>query len=242
MNKTCKKQIIGIDLQSRLTHLLNSKVKTIFIKNYPMQTPEIKALSQEMEDKIMLSATRIFVLKGKAGTSMQDIAAEAGINRTLLNYYFRSKDNLFEQVFSKIFSKFLPSIVNTLTSDIPVQMRLENFIDYYFTMLIENPVIPLFILQELTSNPQRLINSLRSGGLNADIMLKALEEEMNRGNIKRMDTREIMVNFMSLIIFPFAARKIIEEMIFSGDKEAYSLFLMQRRENLKLTFINSLKP
>jgi len=207
-----------------------------------MKNPEKKALSQEMEDKIMLSATSIFVLKGKAGTSMQDIADEAGINRTLLNYYFRSKDNLFEQVFTKTFSKFLPAIINTLTSDMPVKMRLENFIDYYFTMLIENPVIPLFILQELTSNSQRLINSLKSGGLNADIMLNALEEEMNQGKIRRMDPREIMVNFMSLIIFPFAARKIIEEMIFSGDKESYSLFLMKRRDNLKQTFINSLKP
>jgi AcrR family transcriptional regulator len=207
-----------------------------------MKSPELKVLSQEMEDRILLSATRIFVLKGKAGTSMQDIAEEAGINRTLLNYYFRSKDNLFEKVFTVIFSRFLPAIVNTLTSDIPVSKRLENFIDYYFTMLIENPVIPLFILQELTSNPQRLIKSLKSGGLNADIMLNALEKEMDLGNIKRTDPKEIMVNFMSLIIFPFAARKIIEEMIFSGNSEEYSAFLLERKENLKVSFIQSLKP
>lgn len=207
-----------------------------------MNPKEAKSLSQEMEDKIMLSATRVFVLKGKAGTSMQDIANEAGINRTLLNYYFRSKDNLFEQVFSKLFSRFLPFIVNTLQAEIPADKRLENFIDYYFTMLIENPIIPLFILQELTSNPQRFINSLKTGGLNVNILLRSLEVEMDRGNIKRMDPREIMVNLMSLIIFPFAARKIIEEMIFSGDKNAYSTFILQRKESLKISFIQSLKP
>lgn len=203
---------------------------------------EIKSLSQEMEDKIMLSATRIFVLKGKAGTSMQDIATEAGINRTLLNYYFRSKDNLFEQVFMNIFSRFLPVIINTLKADMPVTMRLESFIDYYFTILIENPIIPLFILQELTTNPQRLINSLKNGGFNANLFLNALEEEMDHGNIRRMDPKEVMINLMSLIIFPFAARKILEEMIFSGDKDAYSSFILQRKENLKNSFIQSLKP
>ncbi len=207
-----------------------------------MTTPEIKSLSQEMEDKIMSSATRIFVLKGKAGTSMQDIATEAGINRTLLNYYFRSKDNLFEQVFTNTFSRFLPDIVNALTSEMPVSTRLENFIDYYFTMLLENPVIPLFILQELTSNPDRLIKMLKSGGMSTDVVIKSLELEMEQGTIRRMDPREIVVNFMSLIIFPFAARKIIEEMIFLGDEEAYSDFLRQRKENLKTTFIQSLKP
>jgi AcrR family transcriptional regulator len=207
-----------------------------------MNSPEIKSLSQEMEDKIILAATRLFVLKGKAGTSMQDIAEEAGINRTLLNYYFRSKDNLFEQVFSKIFTRFLPVIMNTLNADIPLNRKLENFIDHYFTILIENPVIPLFILQELTSNPQRLIYSLKSGGVNINLVLKSIEDEMRRGVIRQMDPKEIMVNLMSLIIFPFAARKIIEEMIFSGDKESYTAFLLQRKENLKRSFIQSLKP
>ena len=207
-----------------------------------MNPLEIKSLSQEMEDKILLSATRIFVLKGKAGTSMQDIASEAGINRTLLNYYFRSKENLFELVFTKLFSKFLPGLVNRIQADIPLTQRLEGFIDYYFTILIENPIIPLFILQELTSNPQRLIDSLKTGGIKINILLQSLEEEMDRGNIRRMDPQEIMVNLMSLIIFPFAARKIFEEIIFSGDKNAYFRFIMQRKENLKRSFIQSLKP
>jgi TetR/AcrR family transcriptional regulator len=207
-----------------------------------MNSLEIKSLSQEMEDKIILSATRLFVLKGKAGTSMQDIAEEAGINRTLLNYYFRSKDNLFEQVFSNVFNRFLPVIVTTLNADIPVNKKLENFIDHYYTVLIENPVIPLFILQELTSNPQRLIQSLKTGGVNINLVLKSLEDAMEKGFIRQMNPKEIMVNLMSLIIFPFAARKIIEEMIFSADKESYTAFLLQRKESLKSSFIQSLKP
>jgi TetR/AcrR family transcriptional regulator len=150
-----------------------------------MASPEIKSLSQEMVDKIMLSATRVFVVKGKAGTSMQDIAAEAGINRTLLNYYFRSKDNLFEQVFMNLISRFLPAIINTLQMDMPITRRLESFIDYYFEILIENPIIPLFILQELTSNPQRLINLLKTGGLKINLngkrKHKANEPKRNSG-------------------------------------------------------------
>ena len=195
-----------------------------------------------MEDKIMLSASRLFVLKGKAGTSMQDIAEEAGINRTLLNYYFRSKDNLFEQVYTGIFSRFLPSIVEMLGSDLPVTKRLEKVIDYYFDMLIDNPVIPLFILQELTSNPQRIITSVKSSGLNIEYIFKSIEAEMNKGNFRKMDPKEIMINLMSLIIFPFVARRILEEIVFSGDAKAYSEFILKRKENLKISFLQSIKP
>lgn len=207
-----------------------------------MKSPEIKTLSKEMEDKIMLSASRLFVLKGKAGTSMQDIAEEAGINRTLLNYYFRSKDNLFEQVYTGIFSRFLPSIVEMLGSDLPVTKRLEKVIDYYFDMLIDNPVIPLFILQELTSNPQRIITSVKSSGLNIEYIFKSIEAEMNKGNFRKMDPKEIMINLMSLIIFPFVARRILEEIVFSGDTKAYSEFILKRKENLKISFLQSIKP
>lgn len=207
-----------------------------------MKASAIKPLSQEMEEKILLTATQAFVLKGKAGTSMQDIANEAGINRTLLNYYFRSKENLFELVFQSIFKRFLPIISDTLTSDIPIITRLEKFIDYYFNILIENPIIPIFILQELTSNPQRLINALKAGGINVNPFLDALKKEMDEGIIRKMDPREIMVNLMSLIIFPFAARKIFESIIFSGNAEEYDSFIVKRKENLKIVFKEFLKP
>ena len=236
-------QVLKIDilLQSGLTNMLNMYVSIGFTNLLIMSPPEIKALSQEMEDKIMLAATNLFILKGRAGTSMQDIADEAGINRTLLNYYFRSKDNLFEQVFMKIFSRFLPTVVTTLKSDLPVLERFNNFIDYYFKLLEENPVIPLFIIQELTTNPQRLIDRLKDGGLDTSFILKALETEMEMGSIRRMDPREIMINLMSLIIFPFAARRIFEELLFKGDKKAYLEFLAQRRENIKNSFLQSIK-
>jgi hypothetical protein len=132
--------------------------------------------------------------------------------------------------------------MNTFQSDLPVLQRLEAFIDYYFKILIENPIIPLFILQELTSNPNRLINTLKNGGFSTVFILKSISEEMERGNIRQMDPKEVMVNLMSLIIFPFVARPLFEEMIFSGDKDGYTAFLQQRKDSLKRTFIQSVKP
>ena len=74
-------------------------------------------LQTETEEKIIASAEKLFYQKGKAGTSMQDIADDAGINRTLLNYYFRSKDQLFEAVFRKAMGSFVPELAAMLHSD-----------------------------------------------------------------------------------------------------------------------------
>ncbi|MCB8994946.1 MAG: TetR/AcrR family transcriptional regulator [Bacteroidales bacterium] len=201
-----------------------------------------KELSQEMEDKIMQAAIKVFVLKGRAGTSMQDIAEEAGVNRTLVNYYFRSKENLFEQVFMKIFSKFFTEVAGVLNSDAPVEEKLNDFIEHYYTMLIENPIIPLFIMQELTTNPDRLVGLFKGGGINISKILSSFEIEMKSGTIRKTDPRELFINLMSQIIFPFIARPLITEIIFAGEKNAYNEFLLRRKEAIKESFYKSLKP
>ena len=51
-----------------------------------------KQTMTEMENSIIDAARRVFVEKGYVATSMGDIAIEAGIGRTTLNYYFRTKE------------------------------------------------------------------------------------------------------------------------------------------------------
>ena len=72
------------------------------------------------EEKILEAASEVFTEKGFSGTRTRDIAEKAGINLALLNYYFRSKEKLFEQVMkAKIlifFGQILPIITNEKTT------------------------------------------------------------------------------------------------------------------------------
>jgi TetR/AcrR family transcriptional regulator len=104
-------------------------------------------LTGEMESRIVASATRIFVKNGKAGASMQEIAEEAGINRTLLNYYFRKKEKLFDLVFERIFLQYVSEIARIFSDQKPVMEKLDLLIDYYFDLLTKNPAIPVFIFR-----------------------------------------------------------------------------------------------
>ena len=99
-------------------------------------------LNTETEQKIISSAEKLFYQKGKAGTSMQDIADDAGINRTLLNYYFRSKDQLFEAVFRNAMSSFVPNLANMLNSDMSFKDYVPQLIETVIDAMLENPQIP----------------------------------------------------------------------------------------------------
>ena len=67
-----------------------------------------KEKDDSTEERILEAAKKVFIRNGMAGARMQDIADEAGINKALLHYYFRSKEKLFDEIFRKVAGQLLP--------------------------------------------------------------------------------------------------------------------------------------
>ena len=192
------------------------------------------ALNTETEQKIIASAERLFYQKGKAGTSMQDIADDAGINRTLLNYYFRSKDQLFEAVFRNAMSHFVPNLAAMLHSDMTFRDYVSQMIETIIDTMLENPQIPIFVLQELSSNPDRMPEIIKEMGIDPAVAMNKMESEQGKEFGSLMDPRQVIINILSLCIFPFAARPVVTEILFNGDTDAYIEAMKQRKQLLPL--------
>ncbi len=186
------------------------------------------ALQTETEEKIISSAEKLFYQKGKAGTSMQDIADDAGINRTLLNYYFRSKDQLFEAVFRKAMGSFVPDLAVMINAHNAFEEYVPAMVEKIIDTMLENPHIPNFILQELSSNPERMPQIIKEMGVDPE----KITEKMGGGiglSHGGMDPRQVIMNLMSLMIFPFAAKPVVLDILYKGDNEAYVEAMKDRK-------------
>jgi TetR/AcrR family transcriptional regulator len=186
----------------------------------------------DTEKKILEAAGKVFMKKGRLGASMQDIADEAGINRTLLHYYFRSKENLFDRIFSKVLAKTFPAMVVGFASDRPFMEKIQVFVDTYTDLLNENPYLPVFVLQEISLNPERLAGIIRQNGLDPDLALKSLAMEMESCGIVGMDPRHLVANMLGMVLFPYIGRALFQKVAFKDDAEAYEAFLEDRREKV----------
>ncbi|MCD8185442.1 MAG: TetR/AcrR family transcriptional regulator, partial [Rikenellaceae bacterium] len=109
-----------------------------------------------MEARIIQAAGQLFVEKGFEETSMSDIAARVGINRTALHNYFRTKEKMFQAVFGDIVQEFLPRLQFIFMEEIPLIDKFGKVLDEYFEIFRENPSLPQFILSEI----QRDVNHL----------------------------------------------------------------------------------
>ena len=194
------------------------------------------------EEKIYEAARRIFVLKGMEGARMQEIADEAGMNKALLHYYFRSKENLFKAVFKDIFTKFFSKVKDTLFSGVSAKEKLTVFIDNYIDLILANPYVPQFIINEINRDPKVLKSLMFESGIEPQKILELFFNEVQWNNISKLDPRHIVISLLGMLIFPFIARPLLQMVYFNDDQEAYDRFLIERKEivkNMILKFIEA---
>jgi AcrR family transcriptional regulator len=192
------------------------------------------------EDKILEAAKNVFVTKGMEGARMQEIADAAGINKALLHYYFRSKERLFEAIFSEIIKFAFPKITRIAQSEEPIISKIEQVIDAYIDLLIKHPFIPGFIIKELNRDPSGLFKLVVKFGLNPQVIFDQIQLAMDRGEIIQMPPRHLAANIISMCIFPFAARPLVSFVLFKDDQVALEAFYAERAEVIKKFVINAI--
>jgi TetR/AcrR family transcriptional regulator len=193
------------------------------------------------EAKILEAAKKVFILNGFEGTSMQHIANEAGINKSLLHYYFRNKEKLFAAVFSYAFQNFVPQVQEILNSNTTIFTKIEHIVSEYMDMLLKNEFIPAFILHEINRNPDGIFAIMQGSGLNPEIFIQQFTREIEKGNIRPVDPRHLIVNLIALCVFPIAAKPLMKRILFANDETAYKQFLGERAGKVTEFMIQSIK-
>lgn len=200
----------------------------------------MEAKKDSTEEKILDAAKTVFIAKGMDGARMQEIADEAGINKALLHYYFRSKERLFEAIFSQIVKYAFPEITRIISSDEPIVSKIEQVIDAYLGLLLKHPFIPGFIMKELSRDPSGLFKMIVKFGFDPQIVYNQIQKAMDNGEIKKMDPYHLVVNIISMCVFPFAARPILHHLIFKEDNQALAKFYAERATIVKQFVIDAI--
>lgn len=200
-----------------------------------------KVKTENTELEILEAAKDIFQQKGMDGARMQEIADKANINKALLHYYYRSKQLLFEAVFKSAFSLLAPQLNKVLNDDSALFEKIENFTANYVSFVIKHPYLPNFVIQELTRNPE-FVQTLRAQP-NFPSMEKfsnQVSESIAKGEIREIKADQLLINILSLNIFPFIGQPLLMALI-NVDKAKYSKILLDRKTEVSSFIINSIK-
>ena len=202
----------------------------------------MKEKDKNIEVRILNAARVVFLKKGYAGARMQEIADEAGINKSLLHYHFRNKEKLFAAIFEEAFHQFLPRIAGYFQAEMPLFEKIEKISGLYITLLSQNPHIPMFILHEVQNNPDLIVDKLQNqAGIDPQVINRQIQKEVKAGILKPVDFRQVMVSLISMCVFPFAAKPLLLKFLFNNDPAAWEIFIEERKKFVPEFIKESLK-
>jgi len=197
-------------------------------------------MQKDTEEKILDAAKEVFSQKGFDGARMQEIADKAEINKAMLHYYFRSKQQLFERIVELHIQLITPKLVEAISDSGTVIENLERLVDSYIDTIMQNPSMPMFLLNELAQRRVNAFSQMKNVLGREKVIAKLfqkMEEEQKTGMIKDIPPHHLLLSVMSLIVFPFIAWPVFQHLI-EIPEEQYNSMMLERKTVVK-DFIRS---
>ena len=187
------------------------------------------------EQKIIDAAETVFHEKGFDGARMQEIADKANINKGLLHYYFKSKDALFDAIFKMAVKRMSGNIHSILKMEISLEEKIDLIIDSYMNLLLRNSSLPRFVITEINRDSDKFIKKYLNGEINNvfNQFIASVQKEIEIGRIKNIEPKHLFMNMISMILFPFIGKPMIQVLIGVDNKE-FNKLMIERREHVKL--------
>lgn len=193
------------------------------------KSKKAETLDLSTEEKIRKAALKLFTQKGYAATRTRDISEEAGINLALLNYYFRSKEKLFELVMLEILQEFFRGITQIFNEESStVDQKIQMFVNEYTSLLTQQPDLPLFIFHELRMKPEKFASKMGVNVIFKSLFFKQLSQDIARNKIADINPLHYVINMIGMCVFPFIAAPIFRHAA-GVDAKRYSALIEERK-------------
>ena len=152
----------------------------------------------DKKEHILDVAERTFSELGYDGASTRVISKEAGVNMAMLNYYFGSKEGLFNAVFERRASTFRTILQNISQDKISSWEKLQKCVDCYIDRIISNSSFHKLIHRELSlAQRSEMTNTITDILLrNVTEVKKIIEEGIADGSFKRDVDVEMLIATM----------------------------------------------
>lgn len=193
---------------------------------------------QNKEQLILEAAEQEFLAKGYDGARTTSIAQAAGVTHAMLHYYFRTKEQLFERIVDEKFRLMAQSMLAAFGNpNQSVVERIIGGIELHFNYVAQNPQLPLFVINEIISRPERYdILYSRMRGI-VDTLYANLQRDIDiaagHGEMERIDARMLFISIMSLNIFTFIAYPFMEPIMGELMRDRSAFLEARKAENVR---------
>ncbi|MES2457864.1 MAG: TetR/AcrR family transcriptional regulator [Bacteroidota bacterium] len=186
------------------------------------------------EQSIKDTAKHILFAEGKLHATTQEIADAAGVNRSAVHYYFRSRDQLIAAVFVEAMNALSERLDQCMESPLPFREKVERLISVFLDDMISYPYQETFLVTEINTLGKHLLGNLGTGPVHS--FLEEIAAEMERGSIQKMEPINFFMNLFSLLSYPLIMAPLYRELFQINEKNYQELAIGRKKMILNMIF------
>lgn len=185
----------------------------------------------QTEKTIRIAARKLFFVDGKINATTQEIADAAGVNRTLINYYFRSRDELFKQVYQEARNEIVGRIEIAFQEQLPIREKIENIIDVFGDYIVNEPYTELFLITEINNFQETIPIEKTPSKAKIEDFLGEIQQGIDDGIIRQTEPLNFIINLFALITHPMLLKPLYLE-IYNMTEQTFSNLIEQRKQRI----------
>jgi AcrR family transcriptional regulator len=192
-------------------------------------------------ERIVQAAIREFSENGQAGSRVDRIASESGVNKAMIYYYFSSKENLYRQVVKELFSARLTALRRSLEGRESMEAAIKQILDTHSEFVLDRPEVIKILLRELANPNSEIVEMiggmLRESGLPGEFA-RRLTKGVERGEHRPVNVRQAVISLVSMSIGYYLLSPMFAKVLQTGHLPT---FIEERKAAIADLFMNGVK-
>ncbi len=183
---------------------------------------------------ILAAAQEEFAKHGLAAARTEAIAAKTGVVKSMIYYYFKDKEGLYQAVLEQSHADLLQTSLQLDLDDLPPESALEKFLTALLDCVSRNPKLPMIMFHEAMQNQGQYYK--RSSSLNIDkTLVEILERGVATGAFRQLDPFQSAINIMGICLFYFIGIGNIQH--YPQGKQLLSKAMLKQHSQEAITLI-----
>jgi len=192
-------------------------------------------------ERIILSAMHEFAVNGYAGARVDRIASGASINKAMIYYHFRSKEDLYRETIGEVYREATERLYTILSGNESLEQLLLAVATFHHDLMRKYPEFRSVLMRELAHPREEIISYIfdifESSGLPSRLLTR-FDEEMKAGRIRKTDPRQLMISFLTLNLGYVMLAPLFDRIMGIFDRE---LFVEDRKQEVVNLFLNGIR-
>jgi len=170
----------------------------------------------DKKEHIINHAVELFAEKGFEGTSIRDLAARAEVNVAMVNYYFGSKEKLFEAMVQHK-AAYLKGIIEELSKDNSITEieKLDRIVESYVNKMFSNRLFHRVIHQELMLHQRESLQDsiINIVSPNAVAIKSIIEAGIKKGTFRKVDASLLIASIFGTFNQVLLSKKMCNKLL-----------------------------